>query len=158
MNGTMKNRTIITIFVMLCVSLCAFAQKGLRINDVFEGKVVLKSQMKESLIKGDNLAAYKLKVLHTAKFTTRNVTREEVEKLFSLDMENRLSDDDENMELESRNGHLYYAIVQLSDNEKGAHRYICYQCRDKSGDYDITLVYMEGSASLADLRKTFKKK
>ena len=154
----MKNRTIITIFVMLCVSLCAFAQKGLRINDVFEGKVVLKSQMKESLIKGDNLAAYKLKVLHTAKFTTRNVTREEVEKLFSLDMENRLSDDDENMELESRNGHLYYAIVQLSDNEKGAHRYICYQCRDKSGDYDITLVYMEGSASLADLRKTFKKK
>lgn len=158
MNGTMKNRTIITIFVMLCLSLCAFAQKGLRINDVFEGKVVLKSQMKESLIKGDNLAAYKLKVLHTAKFTTRNVTREEVEKLFSLDMENRISDDDENMELESRNGHLYYAIVQLSDNEKGAHRYICYQCRDKSGDYDITLVYMEGSASLADLRKTFKKK
>ena len=154
----MKNRTIITIFVMLCLSLCAFAQKGLRINDVFEGKVVLKSQMKESLIKGDNLAAYKLKVLHTAKFTTRNVTREEVEKLFSLDMENRISDDDENMELESRNGHLYYAIVQLSDNEKGAHRYICYQCRDKSGDYDITLVYMEGSASLADLRKTFKKK
>jgi hypothetical protein len=143
---------------MLCLSLCAFAQKGLRINDVFEGKVVLKSQMKESLIKGDNLAAYKLKVLHTAKFTTRNVTREEVEKLFSLDMENRISDDDENMELESRNGHLYYAIVQLSDNEKGAHRYICYQCRDKSGDYDITLVYMEGSASLADLRKTFKKK
>ena len=143
---------------MLCVSLCAFAQKGLRINDVFEGKVVSKSQMKESLIKGDNLAAYKLKVLHTAKFTTHNTNREEVEKLFSQDMENRLSDDDENMELESRNGRLYYAIVQLTDSEKDAHRFICYQCRDNKGRYDITLVYMEGSASLSDLRKTFKKK
>lgn len=141
----------------MSVAMCALAQKGLKINDVFDGKVVFKSQMKESLIKGDNLAAYNLKVLHTAKFTTHNINREEVEKLFYQDMENRLSDDDENMELESRNGHLYYAIVQLMDNEKGAHRYICYQCRDKSGRYDITLVYMEGSATLADLRKTFKK-
>ncbi|MCR5535456.1 MAG: DUF6108 family protein [Bacteroidaceae bacterium] len=154
----MMNRTITTILVMLCVSLCAFAQKGLRINDVFEGKVILKSKMQESLIKGDNLASYNLKVLHTVKFTTPfKLRREEVEKLFYEDMENRLSDDDENMELETRNGHLYYAIVQLSDTEKGAHRYICYQCRDKSGDYDITLVYMEGKASLADLRRTFKK-
>lgn len=144
---------------MMCVTLCAFAQKGLCINDVFEGKVVLKNQMQESLIKGDNLASYKLKVLHTTKFTTHNINREEVEKLFNEDMKSRISEDDENMEMESRNGHLYYAIVQLTDSEKGAHRFICYQCRDvKPGRYDITLVYMEGSASLADLRKTFKKK
>ena len=152
------NRTITTIVVMMCVALCAFAQKGLCINDVFEGKVVLKNQMQESLIKGENLASYKLKVLHTARFTTHNNNREEVEKLFYEDMKSRLSDDDENMEMESRNGHLYYAIVQLTDSEKGAHRFICYQCKDNDRRYDITLVYMEGSASLADLRKTFKKK
>ena len=29
---------------------------------------------------------------------------------------------------------------------------------DVHGEYDITLVYMEGKASLADLRRTFKKK
>ena len=148
--------TILWMLTSICLS--ALAQKGLKINDVFEGKVILKSKMQESLIKGDNLAAYNLKVLHTVKFTTPfRLRREEVEKLFYEDMEKRLSDDDENMELESRNGHLYYAIVQLSNTEKGAHRFICYQCRDKSGDYDITLVYMEGKASLADLRKTFKK-
>lgn len=140
------------------ITLCATAQKGLCINDVFEGKVVLKNQMKESLIKGDNLASYNLKVLHTAKFTTHNINREEVEKLFYEDMKNRPSEDEENMEMESRNGHLYYAIVQLTDNEKGAHRFICYQCRDNRARYDITLVYMEGQASLADLRRTFKKK
>ena len=88
----MMNRTITTILVMLCVSLCAFAQKGLRINDVFEGKVILKSKMQESLIKGDNLASYNLKVLHTVKFTTPfKLRREEVEKLFYEDMENQIS-------------------------------------------------------------------
>ena len=163
MNGTMKIRTITTIFVMLCVSLCALAQEGLKINEVFEGEVVFKHLMQESLIKGESLAPYKLRVLHTAKFTTFELNRDEVEKRFREDMKNHIYDDEEDMELESRNGHLYYAIVQLTNTKKGAHRYICYQCKEvkKEGsqlsDYDITLAYMEGSASLADLRKTFKK-
>lgn len=151
-------RLSITIWMLMGFFLSTTAQKGLCINDVFEGKVVLKSQMKESLIKGDNLASYNLRVLHTAKFTTHNINRELVEKLFCEDMKNRPSDDDENMEMESRNGHLYYAIVQLTDSEKGAHRFICYQCKNNKAHYDITLVYMEGQASLADLRNTFKKK
>ena len=84
--------------------------------------------------------------------------RDEVEALFEEDMKGRLSEDDENIELEYRDGHLYYAIVQLTDSKKGLHRYICYQCRQTMGGNGITLVYMEGKASLADLRKTFKKK
>ena len=144
--------------MLLGITLCGSAQKGLHINDVFEGRIVPKQDMKESLIKGDNLAPYNLKVLHTAKLSTNNAIRATVELLFNEDMKERVSDEDENLELENRNGHLYYAIVQLSDNGKGLHRYICYQCREKSEGYDITLVYMEGKASLADLRKTFKKK
>ncbi|MCR4592088.1 MAG: DUF6108 family protein [Bacteroidaceae bacterium] len=148
---------IFTILMSICLS--TMAQQGLRINDVFAGKVVPKRHIQESLIKGDNLAAYKLKVLHTAKFSTfGTLRRDSVEALFQEDMKMRISDDNSNMEMEMRNGHLYYAIVQLTDNEKGAHRYICYQCREKERNYDITLVYMEGSASLAYLRKTFKKK
>lgn len=160
----MINRSITTIVVMLCVSLCAFAQEGLRINEVFEGEVVFKHDMQESLIKGESLAPYKLKVLHTAKFTTFDPIREEVEERFREDMKNHIYENEEDMELESRNGHLYYAIVQLTNTKKGSHRYICYQCKEvkKDGselsDYNITLAYMEGSASLADLRKTFKKK
>ena len=134
------------------------AQEGLRIGEVFEGKIVHELALQKSLIKGENLAPYKLKVLHTAKFMTGNSHRDMVEALFKEDMKGRLSDDDSNMEMEIRDGHLYYAIVQLTDTKKGQHRYICYQCKGKGAGFDITLVYMEGKASLADLRKTFKKK
>ena len=151
-------RTIIILSMLIGVSLCATAQRGLQINEVFEGKVIAKQYMQESLVKGDNLAPYNLRLMHTVKFLANNSQRARADALFCIDMRERISDDDSNMEMESRDGFLYYAIVQLTDNEKGTHRYICYQCRPKSTKFDITMVYMEGEASLADLRKTFKKK
>lgn len=144
--------------IIFAFALPLAAQDGLEINRIFKGEIINELAIKESLVKGENLAPYKLRVLHTAKFTVGNERRDEVEALFEEDMKGRLSDDNENLELEYRDGHLYYAIVQLSDTKKGLHRYICYQCRQTMGGNDITLVYMEGKARLSDLRKTFKKK
>jgi len=151
-------RLLIILLMSVGITLCATAQEGLRINEVFGGHVVSKQFIQESLVKGDNLAPYNLKVLHTAKCVANNKERTTIEQLFEEDMKERISDDNSNMEMESRDGHLYYAIVQLKNGARGTHRYICYQCRDRSSHYDITLVYMEGKASLADLRRTFKKK
>ena len=144
--------------MLLGISLCASAQKGLCINEVFEGKLIEKQRMGEALVKGENIAAYNLKVLHTVKFGANDEERAKVDKLFTEDMKERISDDDSNMEFESRDGFIYYAIVQLTDNKEGTHRYICYQCKERYSHYYITLVYMEGEASLSDLRNTFKKK
>lgn len=151
-------RTLFILSMLIGISLSTSAQRGLQINEVFEGKVIAKQYMQESLIKGDNVAPYKLRLLHTVKFLANNSQRAKADALFNIDMKERISDDDSNMEMESRDGFIYYAIVQLTDNEKGLHRYICYQCRPKSTKFDITMVYMEGEASLADLRKTFKRK
>ena len=144
--------------MLIGICLSTSAQRGLQINEVFEGKVIAKQYMQESLIKGDNVAPYKLRLLHTVKFLANNSQRAKADALFNIDMKERISEDDSNMEMETRDGFLYYAIVQLTDNDKGSHRYICYQCRPKSTKFDITMVYMEGEASLADLRKTFKRK
>jgi len=143
--------------LLACIALPLAAQEGLHIDKIFRGEVVGETAIKESLVKGESLAPYKLRVLRTAKFTVGEARRDEVETLFEEDMKGR-NDDDENIELEYRDGHLYYAIVQLTDTRKGQHRYICYQCRKTTGGHGITLVYMEGKASLCDLRKTFKKK
>ena len=151
-------RTLFILLMLIGISLSTSAQRGLQINEVFEGKVIAKQYMQESLIKGDNVAPYKLRLLHTVKFLANNSQRAKADAFFNIDMRERISDDDSNMEMETRDGFLYYAIVQLTDNEKGSHRYICYQCRPKSTKFDITMVYMEGEASLADLRKTFKRK
>ena len=151
-------RTLFILSMLIGISLSTSAQRGLQINEVFEGKVIAKQYMQESLIKGDNVAPYKLRLLHTVKCLANNSQRAKADALFNIDMKERISDDDSNMEMESRDGFIYYAIVQLTDNEKGLHRYICYQCRPKSTKFDITMVYMEGEDSLADLRKTFKRK
>lgn len=151
-------RTLFILSMLIGICLSTSAQRGLQINEVFEGKVIAKQYMQESLIKGDNVAPYKLRLLHTVKFLANNSQRTKADALFNIDMKERISDDDSNMEMETRDGFLYYAIVQLTDNDKGSHRYICYQCRPKSTKFDITMVYMEGEASLADLRKTFKRK
>lgn len=151
-------RTLFILSMLIGISLSTSAQRGLQINEVFEGKVIAKQYMQESLIKGDNVAPYKLRLLHTVKFLANNSQRAKADALFNIDMKERISDDDSNMEMETRDGFIYYAIVQLTDNDKGLHRYICYQCRPKSTKFDITMVYMEGEASLADLRKTFKRK
>ena len=151
-------RTLFILSMLIGICLNTSAQLGLQINEVFEGKVIAKQYMQESLIKGDNVAPYKLRLLHTVKFLANNSQRAKADALFNIDMRERISDDDSNMEMETRDGFLYYAIVQLTDNDKGSHRYICYQCRPKSTKFDITMVYMEGEASLADLRKTFKRK
>ena len=151
-------RILFILSMLIGISLSTSAQLGLQINEVFEGKVIAKQYMQESLIKGDNVAPYKLRLLHTVKFLANNSQRAKADALFNIDMKERISDDDSNMEMETRDGFLYYAIVQLTDNDKGSHRYICYQCRPKSTKFDITMVYMEGEASLADLRKTFKRK
>ncbi|MBR6171149.1 MAG: hypothetical protein IKQ51_10710 [Bacteroidaceae bacterium] len=151
-------RTLFILSMLIGICLSTSAQRGLQINEVFEGKVIAKQYMQESLIKGDNVAPYKLRLLHTVKFLANNSQRAKADALFNIDMKERISDDDSNMEMETRDGFLYYAIVQLTDNDKGSHRYICYQCRPKSTKFDITMVYMEGEASLADLRKTFKRK
>ena len=151
-------RTLFILSMLIGICLSTSAQRGLQIDEVFEGKVIAKQYMQESLIKGDNVAPYKLRLLHTVKFLANNSQRAKADALFNIDMRERISDDDSNMEMETRDGFLYYAIVQLTDNDKGSHRYICYQCRPKSTKFDITMVYMEGEASLADLRKTFKRK
>lgn len=151
-------RTLFILSMLIGICLSTSAQRGLQINEVFEGKVIAKQYMQESLIKGDNVAPYKLRLLHTVKFLANNSQRAKADALFNIDMKERISEDDSNMEMETRDGFLYYAIVQLTDNDKGSHRYICYQCRPKSTKFDITMVYMEGEASLADLRKTFKRK
>ena len=90
--------------MLLGITLCTTAQEGLQINEAFEGKVIDKQCMQESLVKGENLKPYKLEMLHTVKFAAGSKDREKLNALFTKDMEERISDDDSNMEYESRDG------------------------------------------------------
>ena len=87
--------------MLLGIMLCASAQEGLHINEVFEGKLIDKEEIRESLIKGESLAPYKLNVLHTIKFSASSKERARVDALFTKDMEGCISDDESDTEYES---------------------------------------------------------
>lgn len=157
------------ILIMMGISLCMMAQKELRINEVFSGKMISSKNVTETLIQGKSLESCKLDKLHTIKLNATEHERNDIEKLFKADIKDAtgINDDvvesrnnyirnNDNMELEIRNGHIYYAVVQLQDF-RGKHRFVCYQCKKTGDEYKITLAYMRGEASMNELRKMFKK-
>ena len=54
--------------------------------------------------------------------------------------------------------HLSYALVSLPQSGVGANRYLCYQAKEIKGLWDVTVVYLRGSATLEDLNNMFNKK
>lgn len=151
----MKKTIFLLLFLAIAVS--AAAQKELRIGSVFDGKNITCKDKIETHVKGKTLEPYKLSVLRTLKFSATDAERDVVERLFAYDMKQTDASTKENFEKESRDGHLYYAVVQISDYQ-GQHRFICYQCRRTGSEYKITLAYMRGKATISELRKMFKKK
>lgn len=149
-------KKIISLIIFLAFAMSMMAQKELKIGNVFEGKAVSIKDKVETHIKGKTLEPYKLSVLRTIKFSATGSNRDIVERLFSMDMKQVDASTRENFEMESRDGHLYYAVVQISDFQ-GQHRFICYQCKRTGDEYRITLAYMCGRATINELRKMFKK-
>ncbi len=139
----------------MLASIEVWAQKELRINEVF---TQYRQQMKESYVRGEALRGYRLDIMRTGKLTVSAGRRDDIEALFLEDIKDVPDRTQDNSEMEVRDGHLYYAVVQLADY-KGRHRYVCYQCKHvESGKYEITLAYMRGTATMSDLRNTFKHK
>lgn len=147
---------ILSILILLAFTVFAKAQKELNVGEVFDGRIISSENMQETHIQGKPLDAYKLDVLRTLKFNASEKEREEVERLFRMDMQDGMNKHEDNMEMEIRNGHIYYAVVQLHDFQ-GRHRYISYQCKKVDNEYKVTLAYLRGKASLNELRKMFKK-
>lgn len=137
----------------------AGAQKGLRVNDIFEGDVVEKNNMVVNIIKGGQLAPYKLRYFRSLKFKASEEERRKIEERVAADMQ-RAEDLEMERKGDARDSWLYYAMMTLPPQGKSSarHSYLCYQCVPANSVFYITLVYMEGSATLEEMRRVFKGK
>lgn len=150
------------------------AQKGLHVNDIFDGDVVAKTYMVDNLIKGEQLKPYKLTFFRSIKFKASAEERKKIESLVNEDIKNSLDLEQERQgqpdDLKPEKiakylqAPLNYAMMTLPPDGKfdpnSPNRwYLCYQCTPyKQHEYAITLVFMKGYATVAELRKMFKKK
>lgn len=147
----MKKIIIFLMFLLLPTG-AAFAQKGLNSLPVFQGKVIPERQMVMTEVRGDGMATYKLSYYRSVRFQVDTLTARKVAALVEADA---LTAD--SAETEKTGELLTYGLVQLKPLGI-TRRYLCYQARPTTfHGWMITIIYLEGSATLQDLRSMFEK-
>ena len=144
-------RLLICIMALLLFSGAAFAQRGLNCYPVFRGKIVPAKRMIATEARGESMATYKLDYYHSVQFQVDKETALKVAELIQADAAEAQS-----AETEITGELLTYALIQPTPFAR-VRRYLCYQARPAGPAWIITILYLEGSATLDDLRSMFEK-
>ena len=143
---------MICLLSLLLSTGAAFAQKGLNCYPVFQGKVIPERQMVMTEVRGDGMATYKLSYYRSVRFQVDTLTARKIAAMVEADA---LAVD--SAETEKTGELLTYGLVQLKPLGI-TRRYLCYQARPTEyHGWMITIIYLEGSATLEDLRSMFEK-
>lgn len=140
-----------SIVALLLVTPLAFAQKDLKCYPVFKGKIVPARQMVLTEVRGESMSTYKLDYYRSVQFKVDEKKALEVASLVKED-----SDAAPSAQTEEKGDLLTYALIELSPIDK-FRRYLCYQARQDGPFWVVTILYLEGSATLTDLRSMFEK-
>lgn len=144
-------RLLICIMALLLFSGAAFAQRGLNCYPVFRGKIVPAKRMIVTEARGESMATYKLDYYHSVQFQVDEETAKKVAELIQAD-----ATDAQSAQTEMTGELLTYALIQPTPFAR-VRRYLCYQARPVGAAWIITILYLEGSATLDDLRSMFEK-
>lgn len=137
--------------MMLLVAGTASAQRGLNCHPVFRGKVVPLERMVTTEVRGGGMATYKLDYYRGVSFQADTALARKVAALVTADAEAARS-----CQTEKTGDLLVYALIELKPDRK-VNRYLCYQARFTGFIWVITLLYLEGVATLEDLHSMFEK-
>ncbi|MBO5562523.1 MAG: hypothetical protein J5939_02260 [Bacteroidales bacterium] len=147
----MKKILITYLSLLLLGSGAASAQRDLQSFPVFQGKVVPGRQMVTTEVRGASMATYQLDYYRGVSFQVGEELAGKVSALVEADAA------DADIRETEKTGHLLtYALVKPASKGK-SNRYLCYQARPVGGEWKITLLYLEGPATLEDLRAMFEK-
>lgn len=144
----MKRFLIIFLGILLPFGWTLLAQPSFATKKAFDGKVLDRSTVVETMIAGKQLAAYHLTSFHSLKYNAGSEEAQTVEDLVLADATH--ANEKETVFVE---GKLAYAVLAFM-TEPSWNEYICYQ----SDGTTATLVYMAGSATLDDLKSIFATK
>lgn len=136
-------RILSIILMIICSCTLVRAQKGLAVQEVFDEMAVNKNAT-EVVMSSGKLKAYHLSFYHSIEVRTPSAAeRQRMEHSVQADAMSAIIS-------EETPGHRFYEMPQ----QRGIHRYILY----RSTDSNLTLIYLEGKASLKQIKGFFQKK
>ena len=135
-------RLLPIILILLGVCSAAHAQKGLSIQAAFD-ELAVKENVTEVVMGAGRLKKYKLSLFHSLEIKNPSASeRQRVEALL-------LTDAGQATLHEETAGHKLYELPQRGN----MHYYVFYRCTSRS----LILIYIEGKASLKQIKEQFLK-
>ena len=147
----MKRITIILTFLLSFIA--GYAQQGLRMNDLFEGRIIPQERLIETRIRGKALSKYQLSYYRSLRFKASEKEVADLRRLMNEDGKGHFvtaSDRAESKGTRAVQNYIYR--IQLGPQD-GKHRFLCYQdvFTSHKEPREVMVIYMEGS--VADLSK-----
>ena len=152
-------KKVIMMFLMLAVSFSASAQSGLKINDLFEGRIIPQEKMVETRVRGKSLAKYQLTYYRSVRLV---VAKEEAERLLQLvetDAKGHFASgsDKSQKTVFGKEHNITFKTQVRKQGDKTC--FLCYQSfwRGNTTEREVTVIYMEGPVrSLEQLEELMK--
>ena len=134
----------------------AYAQAGLKINELFEGRIIPQERLIETRVRGKTLEKYRLTYYRSVRLSVTNEESLLLHQLLSKDSARSID-----MRSYRKNPHRWDTwTCKLQMPPSGSKNcYLCYQEQWKKTDYlrEVTIIYMEGNvASLGELEELLK--
>lgn len=134
----------------------ALAQKGLKINDLFEGRVIPQERMVETRVRGKSIEKYRLGYYRSLRLHATGKEAGQLRQLLGQDAEQSID-----MRTSRKNPHRWDTwTCKLQMPSAGSkNRFVCYQEQwDKAHEQcEVTVIYMEGTVgSLEQLEELLK--
>lgn len=148
----MKRLLLIITAFFLAVG-AASAQEGLFVEDLFEGNVISLKDMKRTFISGSKLQPYGLDMYKSIRFRVNDAQLRTVESLVIKDASG--VEDKTTIYTGDR---LTYAVICLPKAHNGLNRFLCYQAKQDRRRWNVTVVYLRGTATVEDLNDMFNKR
>lgn len=149
-------RFVLILITMLCSQ--AYAQNGMHISPLFEGKIVPMNQMVETRVRGKAISKYKLSYFHSVRFKADDALVMRIDHLtaddFVADSEKFKNREpaSEGKRKYSKDGKISFTQMYELAPHGNTNRFLCY----KVCDGVMTVIYLEGSvSSLNELKKIF---
>ena len=145
------SKIIIITFLLMFLPIAAMAQKGLNVNAIFEKYHNSKNAV-EVIVKGKQLRGYNISYFHSITITGTDAELLALEQAVMHDAAKAKESESGKI-----GGHLYYGFYRFNGGNDD-YRYIIFRNRSlkKGAVNDATIIYIEGSASMNELKTKFK--
>lgn len=147
----MKHRVIFLIIALITAT-SAFAQEGMAVNKLFTSDYKQRPSVNEVEISGMVLKSYGVTKFRSITAINDAEVADIMRRCVAADAPKAIGS-----EVKKVGGVINYALYTFSEKE-GKYRYVFYRNRKKGdGKNEVTVLYVEGTATLKELKDLFKK-